>query len=430
MNKKLSALLLAAFLSGSTFAQTIIPAPAQSKNIIIQGGTFHLGNGQVVQNGELRIEKGKITALNGSVSAAPQDWEVIKADGKHIYPGLILMADPVGLNEIDAVRQTNDNRETGDYTPHVRSLIAYNTDSEITPTLRQNGILLAQATPQSGLVSGRSSVVQLDAWNWEDAAYKTDEGIHVFYPAMFTQGGWWGEPEPFKRNERGEKTKKELEQFFQEAAAYNKSTAQITNLKFAAMKGLFDGSMTLYIYADFSKDIIEAVEFGKRHGIKKIVVVGAGDAWQITDFLKSNNIAVVVRDPFQLPTNSDTDIDMPFKLPSILQKAGILYSLANSNAMYRSRNLPFGAGMAAGFGLSKEEALMAITSNPAKILGIDDRTGTLEVGKDANILISEGDLLDMRTSKVTEAFIQGRKIELKTKQTELEKKYNTKYGIK
>jgi hypothetical protein len=198
------------------------------------------------------------------------------------------------------------------------------------------------------------------------------------------------------------------------------------------MKGIFDGTQRLFIHADFVKEISDAVFFAKKFTVPALVIVGGNDAWQVTDLLKQNNVAVIVNRLHELPGNPEDDVDQPYKLPYLLQKAGILFCLDNEGPMeeMRTRNLPFLAGTAAAYGLSKEEALSSITGNTAKILGIDKQVGTLEVGKDATLFLSTGDALDMRTNNVEQAFIQGRSIDLRTEQKELYERYKKKYGLK
>lgn len=187
--------ILVALFSTISFAQIPTPALPQSQPIVLRGGTAHIGNGQVIENSIIRFENGKITFVGTSGEFIPDDnTKIIDAAGKHIYPGLIAANTTIGLSEIEAVRATLDFNETGELNPNVRSIIAYNTDSKIIPTIRSNGVLLAQITPRGGRISGTSSIVELDAWNWEDAAYKTDIGIHLNWPSKFSQTGWWAEP--------------------------------------------------------------------------------------------------------------------------------------------------------------------------------------------------------------------------------------------
>jgi imidazolonepropionase-like amidohydrolase len=286
--------------------------------------------------------------------------------------------------------------------------------------------------PQGSLVAGSSSVVQLDAWTWEDAAYKTDAGIHFYMPSLLPRpqlGGISQQPatDPVKEGlDRIERIKS----FFSEAKAYlSEPSHNQTNLKFTAVTGLFNKKQKLYIHANTVKQMLIALDFVKDFGFD-VVIVGGSDSWQIADLLKQNNVSVILGQSHSLPTLQDDDIDQPYKTAAMLQKAGVMFAITDDDPQNRGRNLPFNAGTAVAYGLTKEQALQAITLNAAKIMGVADKTGSLEVGKDANIIISEGDILDMRTSIVTDAFIQGRKIDLMDKHKLLNERYNRKYGLK
>jgi len=431
MNYKLIYIIIGVIFiyAGSINAQVPSPVPSQNKPIILMGGTAHLGNGEVIENSAIAFENGKITTVSkaDNLNLDFTAYEVINVEGKHVYPGLILANTSLGLVEIGGVRATIDSRETGTLNPNVRSIIAYNTDSEVIPTLRSNGILLAQITPQGGVVSGSSTIVQLDAWNWEDAAYKTDDAIHLNWPGMFQRSGREASSGTTK-NPNYDKTVALLDKLFTDAVAYNKlKDPKTTNMKLVAMKGLFDGSQKLFIRAGYVKEIVESIKFAKKHGVKGIVLVGGDeDAWRVKDFLKENNIPVIVANLHRLPKRKDEDVKMPFKLPYLFYKEGILTGLDYPRTT-SSMNLPFYAGTAAAYGLTKEEALMTITSNMAKILGINDKVGTIEKDKDANIIVSTGDLLDIRTSNVEYAFINGRKIDLDNKHKRLYRKFKEKY---
>lgn len=421
------------FVCAAASAQeTILPAPAQKETIALTNATIHVGNGQVISNGTVVFKDGKITGAGPGISTAGA--KIIDCSGKHIYPGLILSASQLGLIEVPSVRSTVDASEIGDINASVRSLVAYNTDSKVTNTLRTNGILIANVIPDGGAISGSSSVVQLDAWNWEDAAYKTDIGIHFRMPSLLNRtrgrGGFGGQQAPADPVKTGLEQIEKVKVFFREAKAYLAETKHENgNPKFEAVKGLFDKKQKLFIHCNIVKEMLIAIDFAKEFGFE-VVLVGAVDSWQIADLLKQNNIAVILNQLHNLPAMLDDDIDQPFKTPAMLQKAGVLFALNDDDENSRYRNLPFNAGTASAYGLSKEEALSAITLNAANILGIADKTGSIETGKDANVVVSEGDILDMRTNNITQAFIQGRQIDLNNKQKQLAEKYETKYGIK
>ena len=401
-----------------------------SKIIVLKGGTAHIGNGEVIENSIIIIENGKIKDIGTvkNINDLPTNVETIDLNGKEIYPGFIAANTNIGLSEIGAVRATNDYDETGSFNPNVRSIIAYNTDSEVTPTVRSNGVLLAQITPSGGAVSGQSSIVELEAWNWEDAAYKMDDAIYMAWPRMFSYS--WKERKN-KENEKYSEQIAELEQTFAEAKAYcENKKPQTKNLKLEAMCDLFSKNKKLYIKTDYIKEMVAAVQFAKIYDLK-LVIVGGRDAWMATDILKENNVAIVINKTHTLPSRSHEDVDLPYKLPKILQDAGILYCItvgSGWDGFWDQRNISFEAGTAAAYGLTKEEALMTITSNAAKILGIDQTVGTLEKGKDATLIVSKGDALDMRTQHIEQAFIRGRAVDLDNKQKKLYRKFMDKYG--
>ncbi|MFT5737417.1 MAG: hypothetical protein ACI9SG_001766 [Maribacter sp.] len=405
------------------------PAATQSEAISIEGATAHLGNGDVIENALVMFEDGKLTFVGSANAKIMRAGNVIDARGKHIYPGFIAPAKTLGLVEVEAVRASDDTDEIGEIIPHVRSLIAYNAESKVVESMRPNGVLIGQIAPEGGRISGTSSIVQFDAWNWEDAAIKVDDGIHLNWPDSFKQGRWWaGEDPGYKPNKEYAEQTEAVVTFMANAIAYGKSTPKEVNPAFAAMKGIFDGTQKLYVYADGEREIIDAVNTLKANGAKEVVLVGGYHAYKITDFLKKNNIPVLVQFTHNLPKFDDDDYDLPYKLPKLLVDAGLLVGLQNRDASnFQTRNLPFYAGQVGQQGLDKEKAVQLITGNNAKILGIDDAYGTLEVGKSATLFVSEGDALDMRGNQLTHAFIDGRMISLETHQTELWKRYSEKY---
>jgi imidazolonepropionase-like amidohydrolase len=436
--KKIFACFLPIFcLSLFSFAQQPIPAKKQSKSILLMNGTAHLGNGQVIENSVVGFKDGKITLVGDArlVRIDKAAWDTtINCSGKQIYPGFIAPNSTVGLTDIDAVRATNDFRDVGAYNPHIRSQIAFNTDSKINPTVRTNGVLLVQATPRGGRISGTSSVMALDGWNWMDATVKADDGVHLNWPAYYQRN--WNEDDgfsAFSQNKAYETQRQDLEKFFTEAKSYCENNAGAEkNIRFEAMRGIFDGTKNLYIHADLVKEINEAITFVKKFGIAHPVIVGGADSWKCTDQLKANNVSVMLTRTHSLPLRNDDDVNQPYKTAYELQQAGVLFCLQNEGDMEApgARNLPFLAGTTVAFGLTKEQAIAALTGNSAKILGIDNLTGTLEIGKDATLFVSEGDALDMKTNNVTWAFIQGRTLDLRNEQQLLYHTYEDKYGLK
>ncbi len=429
MRKKITILFI--LFSCMANAQNPVPAKPQKESVIILNATAHLGNGLVIPNAAIGFRAGKLTIVSDATRIRIDKSEypvVIDASGKHVYPGLIECNSTLGLTEIDLVRATHDFNEVGEMKPNVRSIIAYNTDSKIIPTVRSNGVLLSQIVPEGGIISGQSSVVELDGWNWEDAAFKMDDGIHVNWPRMFIVLNNPNETEEIQK-QKIQNNLNALEKFISDARAYNMNrVSEEKNLKFEAMRGLFDGSKKLYVHCNFVKEIVSAVNLSARFGLK-MVLVGGSDSYLIADLLKEKNIPVILGRTHSLPSREDADIDLPYKLPALLKKAGVEFALSVDGS-WQARNLAFQAGITVGYGLSKEEALTAITLSPAKIMGIDSRVGSLEVGKDATLFISEGDVLDMRTNKITQAFIEGKEINLDNVQSQLYRRYMDKYGLK
>ncbi len=421
------------------FFFSVITVSAQTKSLLILNGIAHLGTDTVISNSAIGMRDGKITLVADAtvirIDKAAYD-EVIDANGKHIYPGFIAPNSTLGLSEIEAVRATNDFREVGELLPHIRSLIAYNTDSKVIATIRSNGVLLAQITPRGGNISGTSSIVQLTGWNWEDAVYKIDDGIHINWPNIQSRR-YLDEDNlylgPYEKNKDYFNQTEELKKLITDAKAYRETEKkEAKNLRLEAISHLFTGEQIAYIHTNDVKEIIEAVNFAKNYQLKKTVIVGGRESWMVTDLLRENNISVMVSRVHELPDHPEDDVDQPYKLPYLLQKAGVLFCLNNAGDMEvpQTRNLPFLAGTTAAYGLTKEQALSAITLNTAKMLGIDKTTGSIETGKDATLFISTGDALDMRTNNVEQAFIKGVPVDLYTNQKALYEKYKRKYGLK
>ena len=425
---RLSSGFIVIILGASAFALVPQPAADQSEPIAIVGAIIHIGNGEVIADGVITFSEGIITAVAAADDAVDlSNHRVIDLQGAHVYPGFILPNTSLGLTEVGASRATADFEEEGDINASVRSAIAYNTDSEIISTHRFNGILTAQVTPQGGLVSGSSSLMKLDGWNWEDAALRIDDGIHLYWPGLKTRRR---NPDTFRfetvDNEDYAGAVQLLHSLFQSAQTY---TGEPLNLNLQAMGSLFNGSAKLYVHADGAKEIISAVRFARRYPIEDVVLVGGREALMVKDLLLAEDIPVIYEAVHELPEMAWHDTDGPFRMPYLLSEAGLKVGLGGgATGIQSQRNLPFLAGTAAAYGLDPERALTLITKNNAEILGIDDRIGTLEVGKDATLFISIGDALDMRTSQVLGAYIQGRDIDLFGTQQQLYERFRDKYS--
>lgn len=429
----LSLLLLLALPLHPAFAQRPTPAPQLTKSILIKGGTVHIGDGTALDDAAVGFRNGVIDYVGHSYGVKSAYDTTIDATGREIYPGFILPDNTLGLHEIDLVRATNDEDETGNLEPEVRAQPAFNTDSKIIPTVRDNGVLIVQTTPRGGTISGTSSIMRLDAWEWSDATVKADDGVHLNWPNAYQREGWWAEPGATNKEKGDERAKKldAIRQFFQKAKAYAQlATHAEIDQRMDAMRGLFDGSKTLFVHADLAKEITEAVLFAHEMDVKRTVIVGGYDAWRVSDLLREKKVDVILRRVHSEPLRDDDDIDLPFRLPSILKEKGVRFCLSYSGDMERmgSRNLGFLAGTASTFGLKKEDAVEAITLDAARILGIDKSYGSLAIGKSATLFVSTGDALDMRTCNVTHAFIDGRRIDLDGGQQKLYRQYEQRYA--
>jgi imidazolonepropionase-like amidohydrolase len=396
-----------------------------SRTVILLNGIAHIGNGEIIENSAIAINGNQIlfVADARTIRIDSSKAEIIHIAGRHVYPGLIAPNTDLGLVEIDRVRATKDFREYGKYNPNVRAKIAFNTDSKILPTLISNGILLAQVVPRDGIISGTSSLMRLKAWNWEDAVANSDYGIHLRWNAI-------NGPQRKKQKEKPQtKNQDTLLVFFDRARQYAfDQTPNVKDLKLESMKGLFDSTQTLFIHVDKAKDILQAIDFAEHYKVN-YVLVGVSDAALVLDILKSHHVKVILAPVHRLPSRIDEAIDLPYSLPKLLQDAGILYCLSHRDS-WEQRNLSFEAGTAVAYGLTKEQALSTITRNTAIILGVGNQYGTLEGGKNANLIVAEGDMLDMIDSRVIYAFIDGKMVNVKNEQEVLFEKYKEKYGLK
>lgn len=405
-------------------------AQQQVASVVIHGATLHIGDGTILTNSSLAIEDGKIAEIAPADRLVNTYDTAINGTGQHLYPGFIAANSTVGMVEIDAVRPTNDLNEIGTFLPNIRTLIAYNAESKVVESLRPNGILCAQVVPTRGRIAGSSSLVQLDAWNWEDAAIKIDEGMHIYWPRTYRRGNRNKGEDPLVYDKKQyEKNITQLDDYLSEAKASLQRKATPKNIAYAALEPILKGKQTLYLHAKEKRQILDGIALLHSHGIKKIVLVGGDDAHLTLPTLKEKNIAVILSRPHRLPNTVDEDLKLPFKMGKILLDAGLTVTIDVSGRMERmnTRNLPFYAGTFAAYGVEKEKAVQMITLNAAKILGVDQQMGSLAVGKDATLFISAGDALDMRTNQLSHAFIQGRSISLETHQTKLWTRYTKKF---
>jgi len=422
MQSRYSLILL--FLLSSFYSILCGQNPGTGKMLFI-GATIHTAEGITLENGFMVVENGKISRLESAsgLKYADSDFDsVISIPGKHIWPGILALNTTIGLREVNAVRATLDHTETGDLNPNVRSLTAYNADSKIIPTLLSNGIVTVQTVPHARLIGGTSSLFYTRGWNWEDAMCKADDGLHIFWPAS---------PGPGKVGDTSkaiEKAKADLQlliDLFRQATVQGEN-----NIKLNPLKQVLTGKSVLYIHADRARDIADAVQFSQEFGVKRMVLMGGKESWRVCGLLRKHRIPVVLPNLHRLPDNPDEPVDLPFRLPALLHDSGITVALSYSGGMEANvRNLGFTAGTAVAYGLDRETALKMISLHPAQIAGIDAREGSLRVGKNATFFISSGDLLDMRSATIEQAYILGLPQSLDNSQKQLYRKYMNKFQL-
>ncbi|CUT05936.1 amidohydrolase family protein [Candidatus Kryptonium thompsonii] len=415
-------------------ASDIIPGKPQNKPIALVGGTIHTITQGTIENGVVLFDKGKIIAVGKNVNI-PKDAEIINISGKHVYPGLINAFTTVGLIEIGAVRATRDVTEVGLINPNVRAEVAFNPDSEHPPVTRANGITTVLVVPTGELIAGQSALMMLDGWTWEEMTLKAPVGLHIYWPRMIPPSTVrFSRQSPEELKKETERRLQLIRETFQKARAYKKakeSEAQKgipyheTDLKYEAMIPVLEGKVPVFVHANSSKEILSAIEWAESEKVK-IVIVGGSDAWKVADVLKNKNIPVILTNIHRLPSTRDSEYDEPFTVAYKLYKAGVKFCIGGEGGYYNERNLPYQAATCAAFGLPKDEALKAIAIYPAEILGVADKVGSIEPGKDATLIVTTGDPLEIPTQVVYE-FIQGRKVDLTNRQTKLYEKYLEKY---
>ncbi|MEQ1903968.1 MAG: amidohydrolase family protein [Pirellulaceae bacterium] len=431
MNKTICfvAIQLLAWMTPVAYSQVPPPAPPQSAPVLLTGATIHTITGETIEDGQLLFVDGKIAAVGKTVEA-PSQTTAVSFAGQHIYPGMIEAYSQIGLTEISSIPATLDHTETGSINPNVHAQVAINPDSDIIPVTRSGGVLLALSVPTGGMISGRSTLIQLDGWTYEDMTVLPNAALHLNWPSSFRPAR--RRPVPNEDQASPDDRIRELRELFEQARNYRQlreqpSSGQSLDLRLEGLGDVVTGKIPLMVRADQLADIQAAVAFAVEQKTK-LIILGGYDAPMCADLLKKHDVPVIVSAVYRLPLRKSDPDDHAYTLPARLQAAGIRFciSSADRSETWNSRNLPFHAGTAVAFGLSADEALKAVTLYPARILNVADRVGSLEVGKDATVFVSSGDPLDTRSS-ITAAFIQGRAVDLSNRQTRLYEKYKLKY---
>lgn len=454
---RLTVLALALFITAPGVpASDQLPGRPQEGMILLTGGDVYTVSGEVIPGGQVLFDKGKIVAVgkelalpelagasstaNGS-DAPSSSVKRIDVTGKRVYPGLFAVGTDLGLTEIASVRGTIDTAETGTLNPNARAEVAVNPDSELIPVARANGVLLNLTVPEGGMLAGSSAVMQLDGWTWEDLTLKAPVAIHLNWPrSASARSRRFSQAPTSDQPEQRDQQFKAIEQAFADARAYlaakKAAASQSSNgtsrkvdfdARWEAMIPLLEGQIPLVIAAEEVRQIQQAVAFANREKVK-LILFGGYDAPLVADLLKKHDIPVIVNGTQRLPQRADAPYDEPFTLPNRLREAGVRYCLTLSSRHGGAdvRNLPYHAGMAAAYGLPPEEALKSITLYPAQILGVADRVGSLAPGRDATLIVADGDVLETPTH-IHLAFVQGRQVDLTSKHTDLWNKYRRKY---
>lgn len=426
-----------------TFLLAMLPLMA-ADSFVIRNATVHPVSGPDVANASVLVVDGKIAEVGIKVTA-PKGVKVIEGKGLHVYPGMIDSATEAGLSEISAVRETNDTGELGDFNPQLKALSAVNPASEHLPVIRANGITSAVTLPFIGgggggrgggstsLITGQPALIHLDGWTWEDMAVRPSAAMELVFPVISAGRGRFMDNEnpSFPRTVYADQKKaydkrvKELETFFEQARRYQKAKLAKepgfkTDLKFEAMLPVLEGKTPLMVNAMREKPIRDAIAFSDKEKVK-IIIAGGRDFGATLADLKSRKIPVIAPPTLALPLNDDDAYDQAFTLPSELYKAGVKFAFGSFGNQF-SRNLPYQAAAAVGFGLPYNEALKAVTLNAAEIWGVGDQIGSIDKGKWADLMVTDGDPLEAKTN-VKMLFIKGRPVDLSNKHTKLYEKY-------
>lgn len=412
--------------TASLQAQVPPPTPPQEHPIALKGGILHPISSAPIESGTILWENGKITALGKDIPL-PSDTDIIDIQGKHVFPGLIDANSTLGLIEIEAVRATRDTSETGVINPNIHAERAINPDSELIPVTRANGILTALVVPQGSLITGQSALIMLDGWTWEDMILKAPVALHIFWPRMTPISAWWFREPEDKQQEQIKKNLDTLTSALRNARAYDlaRSAPEAQKIeidqRWEAMRPVLHKELPVFIHADSVAQIKSAVAWALEEGLQ-MVLVGGQEAPLVSDLLRAHQIPVIVGPILDLPAEPDAPYDEAYTVPARLQEAGIPFCIGGESGAAHERNLPYHASMAVAFGLPEKTALEALTLTCARILGVDDRIGSLEPGKDATLIVTDGNPLDIRTH-VLSAYIQGRPIDLNNRHLRLYHKY-------
>ncbi len=424
----------AASLVAAAGAQAPAQKPASSDVIAIRGGKLLTVSHGVIENGVIVMQNGKITAIGGAGTAIPKSAKVIDATGMTVYPGLIDSETHLGLTEISADRMTNDTLEPSDeIMPHMHVYDAFHAETALIPVARINGITNAIVAPAEGdTLPGQDSFIQLAGKSAEEMILVRDIAMPMnFTGAQRRNQSFESAKYPFTRMGMAAQLRQafiDAQDYEQKMAAYEKKKSADADkagappkrdLKLEALLPYLHGQKPVVLAAEEANDVQTAMGLAREFHLK-VILNRLTHAGSILDQVAASGFPVIVGSIYTQPKETER-YDAVFRLPAEMAKRGIKIAFASYEA-HNSRNLPYAAGYATAFGLSPEEALKAITLNPAQMFGVDKELGSLDVGKTANVVVANGDPLDVKTD-VKHVFIDGQEIPLVNKQTELRDQY-------
>jgi imidazolonepropionase-like amidohydrolase len=396
-------------------------------------------SGGVIENGTVVISNGRIAAVGPNVSVPP-NARIINAAGLSVYPGMIDSGTALGLTEISSVAGTVDTSEVGDNNANIRVDVAIQADSSHVAVARVNGITTVLTAPRGGQISGQSALINLDGWVPRDMVLKSPVAMHINWPGGGGRGG--GEFGSFRQGQRRaiselrreqERAVEGIKKILRDARSYADAKdarakdpslpRREIDLKLEALIPVVRGQMPVVVSANLERDIKGALAFADEMKVK-LIVSGGVEAWRVADQLKAKNVPVIVGAVLRMPNREDDPYDQAFSNAGLLARAGVKIAFQTQDSAH-VRDLPYNAGMAAAFGLSREEALKAVTLYPAEIFGVADLVGSIEKGKIANLIVTDGDPLEILT-QVKYIFINGRQVSLSSRHTDLYEKFKAR----
>jgi len=433
---KTKAFVIAALVASSALAQSvIINSPGKKPLIAIRNATIVPVSSATIPNGTIVFNNGVITAVGTNVTV-PANATVIDGTGLFVYPGLIDAGSHVGLEEISAVPGTVDTAELGDINPNARAEVAVNPHSNVIPVTRVNGITTVVTEPEGGIISGSSAMMQLAGWTPQEMTLKAPLAMHIHFPRLRSSAFDEVPQDEEAAKEAARNYTKQIDKLrdvLKDAQAYAKASTARTNhpdikrndrdVILEALVPVVEGRVPVVMHANLERDIRAALKFADEFKLR-VILADAEDVARVIPELKSRNIPVILGPILSTPPREDDPYDLVFTNAKTLNDAGIPFAIQSQDA-HNARNLPYQAAACAAFGLPKEIALRSVTLAPAQIFGVADKIGSLETGKLANIIVTDGDPLEIATH-VKRLFIGGEEITLDTNQTLLYEKFKAR----